>query len=643
MPADDLAEYSSTAGQEPWEPDRIARWIDRDRVRAVALALIVVSVAWRAVIAVRGYFSQDEFVIAARAIDTGLTPGFLFEVFNGHLMPGGLLLAWLLVRVDGLAGWPWALMLVVGQAAVSVAFYLLLRTLLRPGWALLVPLSMFLFSTLTLEVSSLWMVGLLILPVQLSMVLAIAAQMRYARTGRHRYAIHVVLAVLLGLAFDTKALLTVPLLFVLAAALFCSGGLISSIGEAIRRFWVGWVSLTVLCLAYLPFYLTRPVPELEQNTEPGNIVNFIRDLIGVNLVPALVGGPWRWTHAGDGPPLIFTPTPGVWLAWAVLLVVVVVTVRRRAVARRAWLTLLSFVAIVTGLFVVTRLGTSLGSIAGLVPRYLSDVAVVAALCVGVALLGLRNADAQGRTTVVPQDEPGAVVSQHEPGAAASPPPVRGTVAYAMRVAAAVVVAILAAGNLWSIDRFNDVWATKDGREYLSTAQDELAGAPPGTAMVDNIVPDRVVAGYFHPDNLQSHFFRAARLKPVFVTEAVQASMFDDKGRIRPAIVDGLDIVPGPVADCGHRIASGRALRIPLEGTAQDWPWWIHIGYMSSGDSTITFRMGESTHTFEARRGLSQIFFQLQAQGDAVELRANDPNVTLCTQQITVGRIGPMPE
>ncbi|WP_433833975.1 hypothetical protein ACQP2E_19435 [Actinoplanes sp. CA-015351] len=628
MPADDLAEYSSSAGQEPWEPDRIARWVDADRVRAVSLALIMVTVAWRAAIAVRGYFSQDEFVIAARAIDTGLTPGFLFEVFNGHLMPGGLLLAWLLVRVDGLAGWPWATMLAVGQAAVSVAFYLLLRSLLRPGWALLVPLSMFLFSTLTLEVSSLWMVGLLILPVQLSMVLAIAAQMRYARTGRHRYAIHLVLAVLLGLAFDTKALLTVPLLFVLAAALFCTGGLFASVREAIRRFWVGWVSLTVLCAAYVPFYLSRPAPQLDQATSPGNIVNFMVDLIGVNLVPALVGGPWRWTHAGDGPPLIYTPTPGVWLAWAVLLVVVVLTVRRRPVARRAWLSLLAFVAIVTGLFVVTRLGTSLGSIAGLVPRYLSDVAVVAALCVGVALLGLRD-----------QEKP----SGRQPVTAESPPPARGTAAYAMKVAAAIVVAALAAGNLWSIDRFNDVWETKDGRDYLKTAQEELAGAPPGTAMVDNIVPDRVVAGYFHPDNLQSHFFRAAPLKPVFVTEAVQASMFDDRGRIRPAIVDGLDIVPGPVADCGHRIASGRALRIPLQGTAPDWPWWIHIGYLSSGDSTVEFQLGEAKHTFEARRGLSQIFFQLQGHGDAVQLRANDPNVTLCTQQITVGRIGPMPQ
>ncbi|WP_374238192.1 hypothetical protein [Actinoplanes sp. DH11] len=632
MPADDLAEYSSTLQQESEESDPIARWIDADRVRAVSLALIVVSVAWRAAIAVRGWFSQDEFVIAARAIDTGLTPGYLFEVFNGHFMPGGLFLAWLLVRVDGLEGWPWVLLLIVGQAAVSVAFYRLLRALLRPGWALLVPLCMFLFSPLTLEVSSLWMVGLLILPVQLAMVLAVGALMRYDRTGRRRHAVGLLVAVLLGLAFDTKALLIVPLVALLAVTLFSVGGPIASVWSAIRRFWAGWVALAVLTAAYVPLYLSRPASRLQEPESPGGVVTFVVDLVGVNLVPGLLGGPWRWTYAGDGPPLVDPPLPLVWPAWAVLLTLVVVTVRRRAVARRAWLLLLGYVAMVAGLFIVTRLGNNLGSLAGLVPRYLSDVVVVAALCAGVALLGLRD-----------RKEPAAAQQPVPPGGVpqAVPPSTRRTRASMVAlVAAGVVAAAVAAGNIWSIDRFNDVWDTKHGRDYLTTAQAELAAAPPGTVLLEGIVPDRVVAGFFHPDNLQSHFFRAAARQPVFVTEAVDGWMFDDNGRIRPATVQGMDIVPGRVANCGHRVAAGRALRIPLEAPANDWPWWVHVGYLSSGDSPVTFRLGEATYTFEARSGLNQIYFKLQGQGDAVELRLSDPKVTFCTQKITVGTLTP---
>jgi hypothetical protein len=621
MPADDLTEYSHNADQSDW----ISRWIDADRVRAAAIAMILVAVAWRGVISVRGYHSQDEFVIAARAIDTDLSIGFLFEVFNGHLMPAGLAVAWLLVRVDGLAGWPWAMMLIVGQAAVSIGFYLLLRSMLRPGWALLAPLCMFLFSSLTLEVSSLWMVGLLMLPPILAMILAIAAQLRYARTGKHRYGIYVMLAVLFGLAFDTKAMLIIPLVGVLSAALFCSGGPIASLWEAIRRFWVGWVALVVLSAAYVPYYLTRPVPDLAQAESADGVMTFVRQLLGINLVPSLLGGPWQWMYAGDGPPLVDPPMPAVYAAWTVMLVLVAVTSWRRASARRAWLVLIAYAGLVTALFAVTRVGSTLGSLAGLVPRYLADAVPVAALCVGVALLGLRD-----------------VTPALEKPARPAPSWLRGkrTVRTGM-VAVGAVAVTLVAGNVLSVDRFNDVWEVKNGRDYLATTQAELAGFPPGTALLEGTVPDRVVAGYFHPDNLQSHFFRAAPLKPKFVTEAVTPLMFDDNGRIRPVAVIGTNIVPGLVPNCGHRIARAQPTRIPLESPVPDWPWWVNIGYLSSAEATVTFELGGSTYTFEAQQGLSQIFFKLQAAGDTVVLTAEDPSVTICTQRITVGQIQPV--
>ena len=131
-------------------------------------------------------------------------------------------------------------------------------------------------------------------------------------------------------------------------------------------------------------------------------------------------------------------------------------------------------------------------------------------------------------------------------------------------------------------------------------------------------------------------------KPVFVTEAEAPSVFDDFGRIRPATVDGFDVVAGPADDCGHRITSGRAVRIPLEAPAPEWPWWVHVGYVSSGDSTVTLQLGGAGHTFGVRRGLGQIYFKLQGRGDAVQLRVTDPGVNLCTRTIVVGKIAPWP-
>jgi hypothetical protein len=605
------------------EPGRLSRWVKADPVRAVAVALILVSVAWRAAIADRGWFSQDEFVIANRAIDTGLTPDFLLGVFNDHLMPGGLLVAWLLVRVDGFEGWPWLLMLVTAQAVVSVAFYRLLRSLVRPGWALLVPLCMFLFSPLTLEVSSLWMVGLLMLPVQLAMIVALGAQVRYARTGRHRHAIVLTLAVLFGLAFDTKALLIIPLVFLLTVFLLSTGRTWASIWSAIRRFWPGWLALTAVTAAYVPYYMSLPRPQLQQPGSPSGVVTFVVDLIGTTLVPGLFGGPWVWEYAGDGPPLVDPPDLGVWLAWAALLALVVVTVRTRASAGRAWLLLFTYVAIVTTLFVVTRLGGALGTLGALVPRYVAEAVVVAALCVGVALLGLRDrAEPDGTALPVPP-------VLREPGA------------YAVGLVAAVIAMVtVSMGTLTSIARFNDNWQTKHAKAYLDTTQAELATMVPGTDLVEDTVPYQVVAGYFYPYNLQSHFFRAAPLRPAFVTEAETPSMFNEAGRIVPATVQGLDILPGPTDDCGHQAGFGVPTRIPLRAPAPDWAWWVYVGYLSSGDATVTFRLGEGSHDFEAKRGLNHIYFRLQGAGDTVQLTVHDPAVRLCTRDITVGKLLP---
>ncbi|MFC4019333.1 hypothetical protein ACFOW4_15490 [Micromonospora sp. GCM10011542] len=606
-------------------PGPVGRWLRADRVRAVAIALIVVSVAWRAGLATRGWFSQDEFVIAAQALDTRPDADFLLGIFNNHLMPGGLLVAWLMVRAAGFITWPWVLLLAFGQAAVGIAFYRLLRDLLRPGWGLLVPLCLFLFSPLTLEVSSLWLVGLLVLPMQLALVLAVGAQVRYVRTRRLRHLVAVAVWVVFGLLFDTKSLLVVPLLFLLTVFLFTRGGLWRSVGTAVRQYWPAWLVLTVLSAGYLAVYLPRPAGEVTAGTSVGQILTFFGDLVGDTLVPGLLGGPWRWTYAGDGPPLVDPYDIAKWLSWAVLATLVVVTVRRRPSAGRAWLLLASYLGLVGVLFAATRLGGALSPLIGLVPRYVADVVLVAAICVGAALLGTKDTD--------------------EDDVAAWPVPtvLREPGAFAVGLVAMIaLLATISVGTLWSTARFGENWSTKHGREYLATTQAELAVAPPGTVFLDTVVPDRVVAGYFWPDNLQSHFFRPAERRPVFVAEAEQPSTFDVNGRIRPAVVEGRKILPGPAGDCGHLAQGGRPTRVPLDGYLEEWPYVVHFGYLSSGDSTALVRLGNATREITVKRGLNQLYFPLEGAGDAVEVTIRTPGVGLCTKLITVGRVVPAP-
>lgn len=625
MPEAGAVAPAEPAASESGGPQTFVRRLRPDQVGAVAVVLIVVSVAWRAGLATRGWFSQDEFVIAAQALDARLDADFLLRTFNNHLMPGGLWTAWLMVRVAGFVSWPWALMLAVGQAAVGVAVYRLLRDLLRPGWGLLVPLALFLFSPLTLEVSSLWLVGLLLLPVQLALVLAVRAQVWYVRTGRRRHLVTVALWLLFGLLFDPKALLIAPLLFLLTLFLFTDGSPWRSVVTVVRRHWPVWLVLTVLSGAYLAFYLTRPARALDQVTSPGQAFTFLGDLVGATVVPGLLGGPWRWTYAGDGPPLVDPYPVAMWLSWLVLAALVVVTVRRRRSAARAWLLLACYLGLVAVLFAVTRLGGVLGPMVGTVPRFVADLVPVAAICVGVALFGLRDAGEQDR-----------YVSRPLPGV----PWALDSVAIG-RVAIAVLVAV-GLGTVWSTVRFGENWSTKHGREYLATTQAELAAAPADTVFLDTIVPDRVVAGYFWPDNLQSHFFRPAERRPEFVEVAELPVTFDAEGRIRPVRIEGVKVLPGQVPDCGHLVESGRTARIPLAAPVEKWPYVVEFGYLSSGDATAIIRLGEATQEITLRRGLHQLYFPLAGAGEAVEITLRTPDTALCTRLITVGRVVPAP-
>jgi hypothetical protein len=327
---------------------------------------------------------------------------------------------------------------------------------------------------------------------------------------------------------------------------------------------------------------------------------------------------------GDAPPIADPPDILRWLAWVALLALVVITARMRPVALRAWVLLGLYVVMVAGLLSATRLGAVLSGLAGLVPRYVGDIVVVGALCIGVALLGLND-----RKYGQPARPPLWPAALREPG----------VVAVGL-VAAFLAMAILAVGTLWSTARFSDAWAVKEGREYLRITQAELRAAPSGTVFIDQAVPETVLPGFFWPDNLQSSFFRPMSHQPVFVTEAEHPSVFDDKGHIRPAEVAGFKIREGSVEGCGNLVDKGNPTHMPLDGWANNWPWVAYVGYVSSGDSVATLRLGDATHRFAVHQGLHQIFFVIQGEGSAVELSVDDPDVALCTRAITIGHLVP---
>ncbi|WP_043722274.1 hypothetical protein [Micromonospora maris] len=670
-------------------PGRPGGRLSGDRIATAALVMIAVSVLWRAQVASRGFLAADDYVLITQAAESRLTVEHLFALYNNHLMPGGRLLIWLVTEYVGLAYWPYVLLMAIGQAILGITFFRLLRRMLRPSALLLLPLGLLLFSPLTLEASTWWAVGVNMLPMQIAMVLAVSAQVGYVQTGRRRHLVSLASALLLGLFFFEKSILIVPLVFLLTAACYADGGPVRAIWTTIRRWWPSWLMLTVLSLGFAAAYLGRSESSLRRPESVGEVFSFLTQMFGSTVMPGLVGGPWQWLGAGDGAPVASPPQLGTWVGWTIVAAVVAATVRQRRRAGRAWLLLAAYLLMVAGMLAATRLGSAFSGVAGGVPRYVSDVVVVAAICLGVAVVGLaRRTDLTVPTTpaqpviasttpaVAATGQPARLVSGHgvihaeapvdpepHPGRAAPGPPpadvppsnptepptpgLLGPVPERYREAVTVVLVLLLVavglGTVWTTARYGDEWAAKSGRSYIDTVRIEMASAPPDTVFFDAPVPDNVVPRLSSPYNLQSRFFRAFGTRPTFVDETDNASVLDDLGRIQVATIVGSIIQPGPQEGCGYRVGTGETVRMPLNEPRFEWHWVVRIGYLSSADGTATLRLGDGVAQFPIRKGLNQRFFRITGGGDTVELTVTSGEVSLCTNEIAIGDPAPRPE
>jgi hypothetical protein len=329
---------------------------------------------------------------------------------------------------------------------------------------------------------------------------------------------------------------------------------------------------------------------------------------------------------GDGAPIT---APAVFLQWLSLVLVagfVAFTVwLRGALAARAWLLVLLYLVLVAGLLGATRLGSVYSAVAGMVPRYIADVVVVAAIAVGAALCGLRREGLDQAPSARPV-----------PAAAARLAP---------RVARPALLgglALLVASAAFTGIRYGDEWSVKSGRDYLANARADLERLPAGTVFMDQPVPEPVVGRLSGPYNMQSRFFAPLEDGPVFVTEGREVSVFDETGRVRPGWVEGVRARPGPRPGCGYRV-SARPVRVPLQENVAAYWHVVRIAYLSDRDTSATMRIGSDDPVgFAVHKGLNAQFMIIWGAGADVELTLADPATSFCTDELVLGKLVPAP-
>ena len=609
------------------QPGRLARWAARHRIVLVVLGMVVAHAVWRAAVLRDSWFGEDDFVYVTRAHDLGLSRELLFARYGGHFMPGGFLLTWLDTALSPL-GWG----LVVAQTALlsalgGLAFWHLLRTVFGPRPVLLAPLALYLLSPLTLPAANWWAAGLNALPLQIALCMAMASQVRYARSLRGRDAAGTTAWTAVGLLFFVKAVLLFPTLFVLTGVLGFAGSRRVSWRTVLVRYRRGWALQTALLAAYVVLYLLAP-----QSTEttsaqlprsPVQLATLLGNGIGRVLAPGLLGGPWSWRPTEAPTALAQPPFLAVWLSVLVVgaLVLAACVARRRGAW--AWALVGGYACACLAIVATGRLNQFDGGLA-LETHYLAD-------CVPLLLLALTF-------TLLPvQGEAGPAL---EPGRLHLPEAVVRNRAVAL-LAALVAVST---SSVYSVHAFQEQRLPREqARRYVETARAELAAAPDDLTLYDRRVQQSLMSGLFVDGALTSEVLgpvtpaRLGRRPYLPVSEAPQA--FDDDGRLRRVGVDGVQARKGP-DPCGW-LVSGTSAFVPLESALFDYDWTVRVGYLSSRDAVVQVGFGRTTVDAPVHEGLGQLVFR--ALGPGSQVRFDVPEGTsLCIGDAQVGNLALLP-
>jgi hypothetical protein len=603
-----------------WAGDRVRR----HPVVVAAAALIVLHLVVRGGWTYRSWWYADDFVMISRSMNTDLSWSFLFQEYIDHLMPGDFLVSWVLAHAAPWEWWLAATVLVGCQAAIDVALYRLLTLLFGPRPLVLLPLSVYLFSAVTVGPSLWFAAALEWLPMQLALILALIGTVKYIRTGKFRHAVFTAGAVVFGLFFIEKAVLLIPLVGFYLLLFGASGGLTRRWAEMVRRYRPMLALLIVVGAGYLSIYFALVIPEGRPVESVGDVARLAKAMILDAFVPLTVGGPWHW--ATTAPPVSLPDTPGYakWLTWQFALLVVVGTCWVRRGAWRAWAVLGACLAMDVALVAYARFG-ALKEVLGLDTRYTAESAVVVAVCLGLAIM---------RTV----DEPRGATESGRAGVAALRTWLDAR-RVAVGVACALVVNVLVLNGIYSGGAYADIWAANGAKPWLTALRHDLGRTERPVEMMDLVVPANVVPPLLEDGRKLSEVLTGLPRQPRFVDQAEVLVTPGEDGHLYRSEVDGISAKTGPVPDCGWFLDQSGT--VELRRHVFDWDWIVEIGYLAEADTTAVVEFGKTSRVVALRRGLNTVYLQAAGAGSTIRFSGMTPGTAVCVGNAAVGNPKPV--
>jgi hypothetical protein len=603
------AEVDGTPDADPRRRG-VAFRMDADAVvPTVATVLVVVHLAVRAWTAAGGWLARQDLLagasVAGLPVDLGGPPG---SVALAEAVASTTPLSWpALVALE-----------LIGQCLVDVVLYRLLVELFGRRPAVLLPLTVYLTSSLPLVGGVWWSAALVQLPLQLVLLCALLGHVRYLRTRTRGALATSALAVAVGLLFAVEVAL-VPLLLLAATLLWATGGPLGARLRKATRLRAAWGAHVAAVLVGGGARLLLSGGPPVDGVALAEGIRQLPELLTRTVLPGLVGGPWSWRSVD--PPLAAPAPPEalVWGAPAALAAVVLGSLLLSRGAVRAWLVVVAAGAVVlVGAGLTPAGGTEAGRLPlGVVPPAM--LAVVAALGLGLAFLPVRGA-------------PTVLRRRRWTGG-------RWLPAGRVRAGVGLVVAgALAAGWLVSTTAFARHWSDNAARGYVEEARASVVGRPE-LVLADTAVPDDVIPGELAPANTASVLLSGLPGLPRFLQDgeiAYQLTTLDERGRGQLAYVDAVSTSrTGPDPDCGW-LTGPEAADVPLRRAAPDGRWIVQISYYGGEDNVIRVEAGGTVGGALIGRGVHDLYMQVSGPVDRVVVTVDDPAKPICVGAVTVG-------
>ena len=587
--------------------------IDRAAVLpAIAVLLVAGHLILRAWAAAGGWLTGPDFLAAAVAAGLPVdTAG----------PPGAALLARGVAAVAPLS-WPALVSLeLLAQLLVDLALYRLLVELFGRRSAVLLPLTVYLTSSLTLVGGVWWSAALVQLPLQLALLTAVSGHVRHLRSRARAPMAASALAVAVGVLFAVEAAL-VPLLLLAGTALWATAGSIRGRLRVLAELRVVWAVQAVAAAVGIGARLVLSGDPLVDADALAAGVRGLPDVVTHTVLPGLIGGPLTW--APEAVPLA-SPAPPTGLVWAAavslgVVVLAAVLIHRGAV--RAWL-------VAAGAVVVLLLGNAASGLServgpaasgGLVPP--AGAALVVAVALGLAFLPVHGGPVVLRRRAWTTRAAGRRVTAwlSHPGGA-------------LAVAATLVV-----GCVVSTTGFERYWSTNAAQDFVVNARADLTGRTE-LVVADAAVPAEVVPAALAPANRTSVVLAGLPRLPAFLVEGQivdELVTLDEEGHGQLAVVDPVAASgQGPVEDCGW-LAAADAAEVPLPRETPDGRWLVQITYFAGAGNLVTVRAGDTVGGGAADAGVHNLFMSVSGSVDRVVVEVGDAQSPLCVASVAVG-------